>query len=812
MIASERSLASSHQPQTPKHRKQTTLGKARNGAAKPPVRPVKIYVIDPRKLQQRLEAYVDQKNQKRAAAEKEKEKEKGVKSNNNDDKPSTPTVPSNFPVQSTANHTSTTHSTSVTKSPPPKLLPVLAPKLQGSASPSPNLASNSLNLNQQESSSLGNGVTFQSLQCINAAGLGIPALPLVVTNGVALIQPAISSQSSIPTSGLFLPGLTAIPSVIPGDGTLIGQTSQQQQQALQTKAKQKLSTTQKRKAKKKKAAKKRKVEAKERDEEEADRELSYLLKETTTRLGRVSRPVSQPHSPSVVTSSLSATSSRAPSPNSKLKKKVIRKEVAFRCENCVQSFVSKEQLNCHYNEFPQHHQTTHEGESVVSSSDSSSVRLPSTNFDNQGTQLLSPQISHSATLEITNATPPEIAITSESLQDNKNTNNVMETASQASGTTIYDGIQESLPVPSHTRVDTLSLESLSRNVLFSSAANKGNIMTEMVTQNGYLSSSSIENDTEMHASLVPSNKNENELFQSSMSSSNVVQVPSSYSIPSSPPSRCQSPGLPDMFTSGSVLAKERGNSPMGSCNSPVDPMLLRSRSPFPPPIPETSLHSVGASNLSIPEESLCKGELFMDLGDGVLESSRLSAISPTPFGNESSIDHLFENSGIKDTTLEKPPDVEVTDSNPPCTEQSRDSSSNAASGPSIRAPMLLETTMEDANDGEIFQTANYARTFLHPSVVSSMTMPSVSSTVHTTGEERTLMGRNFSSCPTELPRTPQSTCLESDVSMDSSETQEGVVTNNHQKSRSVWHFVKDQIKFRGISQVLHTENSLCHCH
>lgn len=794
MIASERSLASSHQPQTPQHRKQSALGKARNGAAKPPVRPVKIYVIDPRKLQQRLEAYVDQKNQKRAAAEKEKEKEEGVKSKN-DEKPVTPT-PSSFPVQSTTNHTSSTQSsTSATKSAPPKLLPVLAPKLQATVSSSPNLATNGLNLNQQESA-LGNGVTFQSLQCINAAGLGIPALPLVVTNGVALIQPAISSQSSISTSGLFLPGLTAIPSVINGDGTLINQTSQQQQQALQTKAKQKLSTTQKRKAKKKKAAKKRKVEAKERDDEEADRELSYLLKETTTRLGRVSRPVSQPHSPSIVTS-LSSTSSRAPSPKSKLKKKVIRKKVAFRCENCVQSFVSREQLNCHYNEFP-HHQTTQERDSAKSSIDSLHTRLSSTNFDNQGTQLRSPPLSHSETIRKTNTTS-ENGISSESLHDNKNINNELETTSQAPAMGSYGGLQENIPVSSNARVDTTSLESLSRNVLFSAAANinKGNIMTEVATQNGCLSSS-IENDTGMHASLVPSNENQNELFQSSISPSNVVQVPSSYSIPSSPPSRCQSPGLPDnMFTSGNLLAKERAHIPMGVCNSPVDPMLLRSRSPFPPPIPETSSHSVGASNLSIPEESLCKGELFMDLGDGVLENSRLSAISPTPFGNESSIDHLFSDSGIKEAMLEKPPDVEITDSNPPCTEQSRDFSSNDATGPSIRTPMLLESTMEDANDGEIFQTANYARTFLHPSLVSVMTMPSV----QTMGEERILMGRNFSSCPSELPRTPQSTYLEGDVSMDSSETQEHVV--NSQKSRSVWHFVKDQIKFRGISQVLY---------
>lgn len=790
MIASERSLlAPAHQSQQQK--KSTTIGNPRNGATKPPVRPVKIYVIDPRKLQQRLEAYVDQKNQKQTEAEA-KTKERLEKEKQEKEKPSTST--SIKPSSSVSGNLTTSRQS------PPKVLPVLAPKLppttSNAATPQISTITSTVGLNPHKNTILGNGVTLQSLPCINAASLGLPALPLVVTNGVALIQPPISSQSSMPTGGLFLPGITAIPSVVTSDGTFLS-TSQPQQHFIK-----KLSAPPKRKPKKKKAAKKRKaVDIKEKDDDN-DGELKYLLKETTTRAGRISRPLSQPHSPSVATVCLSTSSSRAPSPNSKLKNKLARKEEppsgnlrdgssARNEDDATPKF-----MQC---------QGSFSTNTNVQGPAASSLSPPYFQMGSTDATASTRSIQHQCTTETASITSQKemggderssSTLIVDNYKSSEKSRGICNTTS-----TLSENVQTTMGT---ANISISTGESFSIGQLSFSASVNGQVGSSK-TSNISTCITSIDNDnTGVNASLVPTGNEHQDLLISR--SSSIVQVPSSYSIPSSPPSQCHSPGLPEsIFGGGNGLLEKRGidSSPVQACNSPVDPMLLRSRSPFPPPIPETSSHSVGASNLSIPEESLCKGELFMDLGESVLENTSLSNISPTPFCNHSlAIEELFCNdSGMKE------PSQELQQTSEETLPDQEDGADNDEPEPRDVSPsngnMLLEATTEDANDGEIFQTANYARTFLRPANIPSLQNSTViPNVIHgSCGESTNTLGRIDPNSSTDMPRTPQSVYMESDVSMDSSSEIPLDSSLVNQRCRSIWHFVKDQIKFRGINQV-----------
>ncbi|CAL8122588.1 unnamed protein product [Orchesella dallaii] len=765
MLASEINLTTAHQSHNQPQRRQNGV-RSRNGTAKPAIRPVKIIVIDPRKLQQRLEAYVGAKERKQAEAEKLSkneiaESEQVTASKVDELQLSSSAAPVKAPPVS-INNGPPKPLPSSPKAVQAKVLPTLAPRLTAVSGTIPAAVSCAVT---QAGTVIGNGVA--ALQCISSTNIG---LPLVVTNGVALIQPPIS-QSSIQANGIFLSGITAIPNVITTtSGAYIGPATQ---------VKSKPSTSQKKKVKKRKKAKKRKFSDEDDKEKEAeDAELAYLLKEpTTTRTGRVSKPVSQPHSPAFASLPASSAAS-CPSPIAsrtplKVKKKKARPEVVFRCEICYKVCISQEKLKSHFEEFP-----NHKAEKSVSQS-----QYP-TSTNDQGTVVPVPQLGLRTNLKLSQT--PILNSTTTTITSFPRT--VSETSCTLKGSII-----SALPAGDFQSNATNSFISFTKsanaklNDFFSGArSNRTN------SNNEYQLSS----DSGSNASLVPSSAaDEADSLFSHCKSSSVDVVPSSYSIPSSPPSQCQSPGLPENAVDiHQPTKKQRSDSPERiTCSSPVDPMLLRSRSPFPSHIPDCSLQPVSVSNLSIPEESLCKGELFMDLGDGILENmensglSRMNIMSISPFCNTTSAPPLYVDSSptlAKETLL-----TGQTAEQPPMMEQE-----TSPISPHVVTPVLLETT-EDANDGEIFHTTNYAR-FVHPSLSSPIAAVS-----NANGSITNMMQQKTISNGGEFPKTPLSTCLESDASMDSSETTDHV-TQNHcdQKRRNVWHFVKEQIKLCGIRQ------------
>ncbi|ODM93753.1 hypothetical protein Ocin01_12939 [Orchesella cincta] len=762
MLASERNLTTAHQSHNQPQRRQQNGVRSRNGTAKPAVRPVKIIVIDPRKLQQRLEAYVGEKERKQAEAEKLSKTDAAAENlqatknkAENETLPSSSSTPVRVAVP-------TTLPKALPTSPKPvqtKVLPTLAPKLSGAVQ----AAVNCTVAVTQAGTVIGNGVT--ALQCISSGSIG---LPIVVTNGVALIQPPIS-QSSIQPNGIFLPGITAIPNVIAtNSAAFIGQ-------ATATQVKSKSSTSKKKKVKKRKKAKKRKFSEEDEKEKEAeDAELAYLLKEpTTTRTGRISKPVSQPHSPAFASlqasSGTSSPSSAISSRNSlKVKKKKSRSELAFRCEVCLKVCINQEELKSHFQEF-QHHKA----DQVISQS-----QYP-TSTNDQGTVVPTSQLALRTNINL-----------SQTLNSTTTTITSLSPTVSETSCTLQGSISSALPIgnfQSNNAADsfisfTTTAKTTKRNDFFYPATSS--------SSNDYQPTK----DVVTNVSLVPSSASDeaDNLFLH-CNSSNVDVVPSSYSIPSSPPSQCQSPGLPENSDGIHPSSKDGSGSPERICNSPVDPMLFRSRSPFPPPIPDCSLQPVSVSNLTIPEESLCKGELFMDLGDGILENmessrlSQLNVMSISSFCNPSSAPPLYTDASPTSAKRNLQAGQSIGE---PCIEEQVASPVSTAH---LVTPVLLETT-EDANDGEIFQSTNYARKFVHSSIGNA------------NGSMGNIMQQKTatSGSALEFPKTPLSTCIESDASMDSSETVVEHVSHNSsdQKRRNVWQFVKEQIKICGIRQAV----------
>lgn len=773
MIASERSLPSPHQSQSQQQRRPPSgiqgNARSRNGN-RPPVRPVKIYVIDPRTLQQRLEAYV---GQKQAQAEREKANEDKNAVENGTNESSSGESSEQISSSLTPPCTAAQQVPTVPLVPPQNAATITSVPLTRSLQCSTTTAALETHNNSEI---LSNG--HMTLKSVTSPSFGAT---VVVPNGVTLYQPTIS-QSSIHTSGLYIPISSCNTNIINPTSNNVPISNAQSEVKAKSPSKRK----------KKKVVKKRKLAHDKDKDDEDDTELAYLLKETTTRIGRVSKPVSHPTSPAF--SSIAANpivpNSPKPKPTKKRKKVESSKniELLFRCESCLQVFNSKDKLNAHFEEFPVHLHTSliHRGSThFQSSTKDQQATTYHSGFESNKNLHANPSVINN----LTQQNGKTLTLTTSSIDLLKCETNVRVSSVYPQDVPVTTfGSNLSSPMTQVTSAVHYSAPFTSANL---------NLVTSSPNPVCFVSSSTGTYNNLNHGtnvpcsnvesalinSLVPTSGDPAEAFPSCISAAGVV--PSSYSIPSSPPSQCQSPGLPDNNLASSFSGKERISSPSCVCNSPVDPMLLRSRSPFAPQnIPDSSMHCGSVSNLSIPEESLCKGELFMDLGDGILENSNLSAISP--FCSVSGIEQLFSEPSPKqdgshnDHSIEVP-NVEV--------EEQEGNTETPSPQPQQMAPSLLENT-EDANDGEIFHARNL---FVRPSVTPPVVV--LSSMCETNSNASTVRASSA-----DFPKTPSSTCLESDVSMDSSETGENN-NSNATNSTSIWQFVKSQIKHCGISQV-----------